>query len=160
MIKSHILKCKHHEDQDTWLSKEPITTEPYGFIYLIHDLANNRYYIGSKAFKKTVKAHVKSQKRKKTYIRQTNWKSYYGSSKYLDAAIEQHGKENFKRYLISTWNSKRALINEECSLQWKLSVLTLQKPNGIYWFYNIFIDKTYRHSVHTQELKTKGQNHV
>ena len=152
--------CHQFDNQDSWRSKDPISTKSAGFLYAIHDEINDMFYIGSKLFHKKVKVQLKSQKAKKEYTNDSNWKSYYGSSKYLSSAIKKHGKSKFGRYLLSTWGTKRSLINEECYLQHQMNVLTAQKPDGSYWFYNIFIDKCYRFQGHSNEHNRRKLNNV
>jgi hypothetical protein len=62
----------------------PLTEIPQnavGFVYLIHNLQNNKKYIGKKLFHST-KTIQKNNKKKKTKI-ESNWKLYNGSNQNL-----------------------------------------------------------------------------
>ena len=51
----------------------------YGFVYKITNTENNKFYIGKKIFQNTRKLPpLKGQKRKRTVIKESNWKTYWG----------------------------------------------------------------------------------
>ncbi|HRO65865.1 MAG TPA: hypothetical protein PKU78_06585 [Candidatus Dojkabacteria bacterium] len=84
----------------------PEDTDGYfGFVYLITRTnalpGERRFYIGCKQFQsKTKRPPLKGYKRKRTIIKESNYKSYYGSSNELLSEIDLHGKQNFKREVL------------------------------------------------------------
>ena len=71
--------------------------ESYGFVYLITSLVDGRKYVGRKYF-------FSKRKRKKSARKTTSasdWKEYYGSSDELLDLIDKHGRNSFRREIIS-----------------------------------------------------------
>ena len=69
----------------------------YGFCYLLTDLENGKQYIGRKYFysirkKKGIRKKVKSE---------SDWKSYYSSSKKVKQMVLESGPNRFKREILS-----------------------------------------------------------
>ena len=73
----------------------------FGFVYLITNAVTGKKYIGRKYFYSTNRIKQKNKKNRKVVRKESNWKNYYGSSKTLLADIELHGKDNFKRDILS-----------------------------------------------------------
>jgi len=91
-----------------------------GFVYLITSLIDNRKYIGRKYFYSSRKVSKKAKRRTKS---ESNWKDYYGSSDELKAEIEKHGKENFRRDILSLHSTKGRVNYEEVREQFLHGVL-------------------------------------
>ena len=70
----------------------------YGFVYCIHNLKENKRYIGKKFFTKAGYRQVKG-KRKKTR-KPSDWPTYWGSNDKLIADVERLGEENFVREVL------------------------------------------------------------
>ena len=70
----------------------------YGFVYCIHNLKENKRYIGKKFFTKAGYRQVKG-KRKKTR-KPSDWPTYWGSNDKLIADVERLGEENFLREVL------------------------------------------------------------
>ena len=87
--------------------------DKFGFVYIITNLHNGKAYIGCKQYK--VKA--------KFGDRESNWKVYTGSSKWLNEDIEKIGKEHFKFEIIAEYKNKRSLRYYELYYQMKYNVL-------------------------------------
>ena len=69
-----------------------------GFVYLITNLTNDRKYIGKKLAKfKTTKPPLKGRKNKRRGYKESDWKTYWGSSDNLLADVEKLGKDKFTR---------------------------------------------------------------
>jgi len=84
-----------------WLYKgEPVSEEEVakhaGFVYLITDLTNGKKYIGRKY--STFKRKAKKNSRRKTL--ESDWKTYWSSSKEVQKLVEEKGPENFRREII------------------------------------------------------------
>lgn len=70
----------------------------YGFVYCIHNLKENKRYIGKKFFTKAGYRQVKG-KRKKTR-KPSDWPTYWGSNDKLIADVKRLGEENFLREVL------------------------------------------------------------
>ena len=88
------------------------TPEEYqGFVYRITDLTNNKKYIGKKFFWKPKTLPItKTRKRRVKTRTESDWRTYYGSSKEVQQLVEDKGKENYKREIL-----KLCLTKGECS---------------------------------------------
>ena len=106
---------------------------PYGFIYLITNLSNNRKYIGKKQCKSILKKRpLKGKKNKRHCEVETDWREYTSSSRELNEDIEKIGKENFKFEIIKFCDSKWTLAYEEARIQFEEEVLLREDYyNGI-----------------------------
>lgn len=92
-----------------WIyNDKPLTTEDVqdyvGMVYLLVNTATDRSYVGKKFFWKPKKKKVKGRTRRT--ITESDWKSYYGSSKELQADIEQHGTDVIERHVLYLCKSK------------------------------------------------------
>jgi hypothetical protein len=93
----------------------------YGFVYIITNLQTNKQYIGKKLFwhKKTKTLKGK----KKRYLAESDWKTYYGSSKDLSEDIKLIGKDLFQREIIHLCSSKGECSYKEAKEQFQRGVL-------------------------------------
>ncbi len=88
----------------------------YGFVYIIHNLINDRKYIGKKFF---TKAGYKTINSKRHKIRlESDWKSYWGSNIELQNDVKLLGTDNFTRTILD--NFTRTILylcktKSECS---------------------------------------------
>jgi len=110
----------------TWFYNDrPVTNEDlegqYGFVYLIENLLSGKRYIGKKVlfFKKfrTVKG------KKKRYLADSDWLTYYGSNRLLLEDIEANGVENFKRTVLRWCKTKGEANYYEAKMQFEKNVL-------------------------------------
>ena len=105
-----------------------------GFVYLITNLQNDKKYIGKKWFWSTKKLPpLKGKKRKRTVVKESDWKQYYGSSEEVKLLLEQHGKDNFKREILRLCKTKGECTYYEAKLQFDFDVLLRDD------YYNEFI---------------------
>ena len=114
----------------------------FGFIYKITHLPSEKSYIGKKVLihnrkvkvtKKDLAMYEGVQGRKPTHKRvskESDWKTYYGSNKYLKEDIEKYGKEEFERCIIKLAPSKKLLTYYETQMQFMYQVL--EKPKLYY----------------------------
>ena len=88
----------------------PVTTiadEHECFVYLITSLVDGRKYIGKKTLKSRItKPPLKGKKRKRRIVKESDWRTYYGSSDALNAEVLLHGVDNFTREVIHWCESK------------------------------------------------------
>lgn len=90
-----------------------------GMVYIITNTLTGKKYIGRKYFFSIRK--VKGRKRRQR--KESDWRDYYGSSKTLLEDVEQHGKENFKREVISLHKTRGDCNYEEVRQQFLHNVL-------------------------------------
>ena len=88
--------------------------DKFGFVYLITNLKNGKGYVGCKQY--LMYTRLKE--------RESNWKTYMGSSKWLLKDIEEVGKEHFKFEIIAEYKNKRSLRYYELYYQMKFNVLS------------------------------------
>ncbi len=104
---------------------EEDTELPYGFIYKITNLTNDKKYIGKKQCKSIRKRPpLKGRKNKRHTVVETDWKSYTSSSNELNENIQELGKNNFKFEILRWCDSKWELSYYEAKLQFEEEVLT------------------------------------
>lgn len=94
-----------------------------GFVYCIESLIDGKLYIGRKYFYSKRKPKGASRRVKK----ESDWKKYYGSSKILKDLVEEHGKENFRRVIISLHITEGDCNYEEVRQQFLHNVLEEDK---------------------------------
>lgn len=114
---------------------------PFGFIYLITNLNNEKYYIGKKQLiSKTNKKLGKKElavlptqrgrkQTKKLVEKESDWINYYGSCKPLLEDIKQLGKDKFKREILMLTPTKKELTYWEIAHQIKYDVLRTNSYN-------------------------------
>ena len=95
-----------------------------GFIYEITNLLDGRKYIGKKLFRfSRKKPPLKGQKRKRKEIIQSDWDSYYSSSKTLQEDVSKLGPENFHREILRLCKTKPEMSYYEIKEQIDREVL-------------------------------------
>ena len=78
-----------------------ISNEYEGFVYLITNLTDNRKYVGKKLAKfKTTKPPLKGRKNKRRGTKESDWKTYWGSSDHLNNDVIELGEDNFRREIL------------------------------------------------------------
>ena len=106
---------------------------PYGFIYIITNVATDKKYIGKKQMKSIKKmAPLKGKKNKRHREVETDWKEYTSSSNDVNEDIKKYGKDKFTFEIIRLCDSKFELAYYEAKLQFENDVLLTDKfYNGI-----------------------------
>jgi len=100
----------------------PVDVE--GFVYLITNLTNNRKYIGKKLARfKTTKPPLKGRKNKRRGTKESDWRTYWGSSDHLNADLLMLGEESFTREIIHYCPSRGVLSYLEAKEQFDRKVL-------------------------------------
>lgn len=122
-------------DLGHWTIKESLHTaeNPFGFIYIITNNANGRRYIGKKQCVSRVKRKpLKGKTRNRIDHKESDWKTYTGSSKELNEDIAKYGKENFTFEILEWCGSKWELGYKEIKKQLEYDVLLNEQfYNGI-----------------------------
>ena len=112
---------------------DKIPEEYIGFVYLITNLTNNKKYIGKKLSQfKVTKKPLKGKKNKRRSTKESDWRTYWGSSDKLNEDVEQLGPENFTREILFYCTSRGELSYLEAKEQFDRRVLeTDDYYNGI-----------------------------
>jgi hypothetical protein len=106
-----------------------------GFVYEIYDTEAKMYYIGKKKFwSKVTRPPLKGKKRKRRSLKESDWKSYYGSSETVKNLVESAGTERFERKIIRLCSTLGEMSYYETKEQIDKEVLF--KPDR---YYNAFI---------------------
>lgn len=129
-----IMKTSDYENP--WLYKgKPFTTDDigdlFGFVYRITNISTGKQYIGRKYFWQ--KRKPKGGKRRVTS--ESDWKRYFGSSEELKRDIEELGRENFRREIISVHDTLGRTNYEETRQLFINNVLT-EHVDGLPKYYN------------------------
>ena len=120
-----------------WLYEgKPFTTDDindfFGYVYRIINLQNGREYIGRKYFWK-----FRTPKGKKRKVKsESDWKKYYGSCPELKEEIQQLGRQNFSRTILSLHKTAGKTNYEETKQLFTKAVLTEQLDDGTPKYYN------------------------
>lgn len=93
-----------------WIYNDEKLVEPpegyIGFIYLV-TLPDGRLYIGKKLFNFKKTRQVKGKK--KRYLAESDWKTYYGSSDEVKRVLSEQGPSLFKREILHLCKMKGEL---------------------------------------------------
>lgn len=120
-----------------------------GFVYVITRKDDGRRYIGRKYFYSLRKTPGKTKRIRK----ESDWKSYYGSSRDLLADVEATEKNNFERVILSLHTTKGDVNYEEVKQQFLANVLEDTK------YYNDNINgKWYRKAEHIVEGRNYNED--
>lgn len=143
-------------DLGHWIFPHEFNPEDwFGFVYRIIEVDTGREYIGKKQFFSNRTKTVKGRVNRKHYKKDSDWKKYTGSSKELNKAIEQNGKDRYIFKIESLHKSKGSLHYREVEVQIMENVLRAKLQNGNRKFYNGFISavKFIPADVHEDETK-------
>ena len=123
--------------ENPWLYNDKVfesedINDYFGFCYLLTDLENGKQYIGRKYFysirkKKGVRKKVRSE---------SDWKSYYSSSKKVQQIVKESGPNRFKREILSLYIKKGQVNYNETKLLFQHNVLEAKDDNGEKLYYN------------------------
>ena len=104
-----------------------------GFVYLITNTTNNKKYIGKKLAKfKTTKPPLKGRKNKRRGHKESDWKTYWGSSDLLQEDVAKLGEDKFTREIIHFCESRGVMSYLEAKEQFDREVLLKDEYyNGI-----------------------------
>jgi hypothetical protein len=107
--------------------------DAFGFIYEICNNTLNKKYIGKKQCISRVKRKpLKGKTRNRIDHKESDWKTYTGSSKELNDDIAKYGKENFTFTILEWCGSKWELGYKEIKRQIECDVILSESfYNGI-----------------------------
>ena len=103
------------------------------FVYLITNLTNDKKYVGKKLARfKVTRPPLKGKKNKRRSSKESDWKTYWGSSDHLNADVASLGEENFTREILHYCQSRGMLSYLEAKEQFDREVLLSDEYyNGI-----------------------------
>ena len=103
------------------------------FVYLITNIITHQKYVGKKLAKfKTTKKPLKGRKNKRRGTKESDWKTYWGSSERLIADVEKHGEDKFTREILFYCPSRGVASYLEAKEQFERKVLEVDDYyNGI-----------------------------
>lgn len=89
-------------------SEEEILNGDYiGFVYCITDTKNSKKYIGKKTLLSTTKKPpLKGQKRKRKIVKESDWRTYFGSSDTVKSLLNESGHIIFEREILHFCKTK------------------------------------------------------
>lgn len=123
------------------------TEELVGFVYIITELETDKKYVGKKLFWSTRKLPpLKGKKRRRTVVKESDWRDYFGSSEELKSLVESNGGDKYHREILHLCKSKGAMSYLELKEQVERDVLFRDD------YYNEFIGAKI-HSKHVTDLK-------
>jgi hypothetical protein len=119
------------------LSLEDLPQDTYGFIYIVTHLPSGKSYIGKKSLlhnvkKKLTKKQLAEQtgrgRKPTTEIiqKESDWKTYYGSTKPILDLIKEGKQEEFTREILQLVSNKKLLTYYECKFLFMLGVIEQQ----------------------------------
>lgn len=122
-----------------WYGEIPDPDKYFGFIYLITNNVTGMRYIGKKQYHFTRKVKQAGTTRRKTVIKESDWRYYTGSCNPLNKDIKELGKDNFSFIILYHSESKGGLHWLEIEAQVRLNVLKEVDINNERLYYNNMI---------------------
>lgn len=131
-----------------WLYKEKVINsiedmpqDTFGFVYIVTHNPSGISYIGKKSLfhnikKKLTKKELAEQTgpgRKsatRVVVKESDWKTYYGSAKPIMELIKGGKQEEFTREILQLVPNKKLLTYYECKYLFEYSVL--ENPDGYF----------------------------
>ena len=105
-----------------------------GFVYMVTELDTGKKYIGKKFFwKPKILPVTKTRKRRVRTRVESDWRTYYGSSKEVQTLVEEKGKDNYIREILKLCKTKGECSYYEAKYQFEFDVLLSDE------YYNEFI---------------------
>ena len=106
-----------------------------GFVYEVYDTETEMKYIGKKKFwSRVTRPPLKGKKNKRRSLKESDWKSYYGSSEVVKQLVENTGEWRFERKIIRLCKTSGEMSYYEMKEQLDNDVLL--KPNE---YHNAFV---------------------
>ena len=114
----------------------------YGFVYKIKHIPTGKVYIGRKILQNTTKVKLGKKELKelagivgrrpvyKMAVKESNWKTYWGSNKYMKELYKTEPKENFERMILICSPTKKLLTYYE--LKYQILYEVLEKPDEFF----------------------------
>ena len=122
---------KSELDNGHWEFHEEMSPEKYfGFTYLIVCSKTGKQYVGRKQYKHAGK------RTSRNYGKETNWRTYAGSSTHLVAHMKEVGLKHMRFICLGEYLTRGDLVYAEVDEQVKRDVLRARCDKGERVFYN------------------------
>jgi len=116
----------------------PNSKEAVGFVYRITNKVTGTFYIGKKSLYSERKTKISTRekvatatrKKFKQVVKESDWKTYWGSCVELKEGVQIFGVDNFTREIVEVCCTKKYLGFCEVIHQIKNDVLTANSYNG------------------------------
>lgn len=133
-------------------SIEDMPKGTFGFIYEVLHIPSGRRYIGKKVleFNRTLPP-LKGTKRKRKVVKESDWKTYYGSHKEIKDLINENKQDEFRREILMYVSSKKLLTYYETKFLFIKEVL---EPNGNSYINDNILAKFYRKDFRNEATQT------
>jgi len=96
-------------------SIEDMPKDSFGFIYEVIHKPTGQKYLGKKVLQFNRKLPpLKGQKRKRKVVKESDWKTYYGSHQTIKTLIKEGKQEEFSREILQFVPTKKLLTYFEC----------------------------------------------
>ena len=130
----------YQNEEITGISDFP--NETFGFIYRVIHIPSGKAYIGKKVLQHTRKVKLTKKElaeyegvvgRRPSYrlaVKESDWKTYWGSNKYLKELMKEEPLDNFERQIIACAPTKKLLTYYEVKYQMIYQVL--EKPDEFF----------------------------
>ena len=114
----------------------------FGFVYIVKHIPTGKSYIGKKVLfhnrkvkltKKQLKEYEGVVGRRPSYkiaVKESDWKTYWGSNKYLKELMSTEPKENFERSILKCAHTKKQLTYYE--IKYQMIYQVLEKPDEFF----------------------------
>ena len=120
---------------------EDFPQDTFGFIYVVKHIPTGKAYIGKKVLYHNVKRKLTKKElaeqtgpgRKsatKVVVKESDWKTYYGSAKPILELIKGGKQEEFTREILKLVPNKKLLTYYECKFLFEYGVL--ENPDGYF----------------------------
>jgi hypothetical protein len=117
------------------LFESDMIEEHIGFVYEITDTQTDMKYIGKKKFwSKVTRPPLKGKKNKRRSVKESDWKSYHGSSEAVKELVENTGEWRFERKILRLCSSLGEMTYYEMKEQIDRDVLLKPKE-----YFNAFV---------------------
>jgi hypothetical protein len=94
---------------------EDMPKNTFGFIYEVIHNPTGQKYLGKKVLQFNRKLPpLKGQKRKRKVVKESDWKTYYGSHQTIRTLIKEGKQEEFSREILKFVPTKKLLTYFEC----------------------------------------------
>jgi len=96
-------------------SIDDMPKDSFGFIYEVIHNPTGQKYLGKKVLQFNRKLPpLKGQKRKRKVVKESDWKTYYGSHQTIKTLIKEGKQEEFSREILQFVPTKKLLTYFEC----------------------------------------------
>ena len=115
----------------TWTYNGQLITEiedmpenTYGFIYEVFHRPSGKKYLGKKVlhFNRTLPP-LKGMKRKRKVVKESDWRTYFGSHVEIKQLIKEEKQDEFERRILQFVPTKKLLTYYECKYLFMNEVL-------------------------------------